>query len=92
MHGLLAGDELGYERHRGLISRQHSGSDKHHRKHGRIGDRAFDCAERRGDDECQYHRGGNLRGSDINSDEGKAALHAIYQHGGFYTEGLIGGG
>jgi hypothetical protein len=33
-----------------------------------------------------------LRWSDIKSDEGKAALHAIYQHGGFYTEGLIGGG
>jgi outer membrane autotransporter protein len=30
--------------------------------------------------------------SRIKSDGGKAALYAMYQHGGFYTEGLIGGG
>lgn len=31
-------------------------------------------------------------GSEVESDGGKVALYAMYQHGGFFVEGLIGGG
>ncbi len=33
-----------------------------------------------------------LEGGKIKSDGGKAALYALYHQGGFYTEGLVGGG
>jgi len=33
-----------------------------------------------------------IHGSEIEADGGKAALYGMYQNGGFFTEGLIGGG